>query len=788
VHRGDLIAASSTVEDALRKFPDFQSEWHWRFWTLKGEILMLQGRYDESLSLLNTSLPAKLASSDIAIWQKLSQGAAWARVGKYEDAANSLAKADLLARQNHPELLGEVALRQGILAFHRGDATAAFSAYRTALQIAQDQKNSFLEVSSLGSLGLAATQLEHYDESIDWNKRALQLSQSLGDSRSISRIKGNVAWGYHEMGDLENALAGFEEAQFEAERAGLVADRIYWLNSAAGVSYDLGDFSAAESSSQRAIALAKSLKENGAIIECLQNLALVALGKGQFAQVQRDLNEATQLENLAPDHARQLYTRLIAAHLATKTQNLHEAEYSYSAIANDTHAPTSLRWEAQACLAQVHAAQSKFSLAEREFNASIDTISKARDALQHEDFRLSFLSSAIRFYKAYVDFLIAQHRPNDALAIAERSRAQTLTSGLTAPSQALVTSFPRVNVQQLAARFHTTLLFYSLGTLHSHLWVITPQKTTLLSLPSQSEIDPLVKSYREQVLDGDNPLESPNSPASKLYSMLVQPAATQLIPRNSRVIIFPDGTLNSLNFECLIVPRPTPHYWIEDVTLTNANSLTLLQRSRSTIPPQNPRLFLVGDPVSSDEQFPPLRQAAREMAFVKGYFPEDRRRILAGKDATPPAYFSGEPERFNFLHFVTHGTASRAHPLDSAVILTKYGDSAKLYAHEIITRPLHAYLVTISACDGVGDRSYAGEGLVGLSWAFLRAGAHNVIASLWEVNDDSTPKLMDELYKGLRAGQDPATALRNAKLSLVRSAGIFRKPFYWAPFQLYAGS
>jgi CHAT domain-containing protein len=350
-----------------------------------------------------------------------------------------------------------------------------------------------------------------------------------------------------------------------------------------------------------------------------------------------------------------------------------------------------------------------------------------------------------------------------------------------------VTSFPRVNAQQLAARFHSTLLFYSLGTLHSHLWVITPQMTTLLSLPSQSEIDPLVKSYREQVLDGDNPLESPNSSASKLYSTLVQPAA-QLIPRNSRVIIFPDGTLNSLNFECLIVPRPAPHYWIEDVTLTNANSLTLLQRARFSSPPRNARLFLVGDAVSSDDQFPPLRQAAREMALVKGYFPEARRRILTGKDATPASYFSAQPEGFDYLHFVTHGTASRTHPLDSAVILTKSGDSAKLYAHEIITRPLHAYLVTVSACDGVGARAYAGEGLVGLSWAFLRAGAHNVIASLWEVSDDSTPKLMDELYKGLRAGQDPGTALRNAKLALVRAPGVFRKPFYWAPFQLYAGS
>jgi len=96
--------------------------------------------------------------------------------------------------------------------------------------------------------------------------------------------------------------------------------------------------------------------------------------------------------------------------------------------------------------------------------------------------------------------------------------------------------------------------------------------------------------------------------------------------------------------------------------------------------------------------------------------------------------------------------------------------------------------VTISACNGAGTRAYAGEGLVGLSWAFLRAGAHYVIASLWEVSDASTPQLMDELYKGLSAGQDPASALRRAKLTLLHSDTVFRKPFYWAPFQLYAGS
>jgi CHAT domain-containing protein len=75
--------------------------------------------------------------------------------------------------------------------------------------------------------------------------------------------------------------------------------------------------------------------------------------------------------------------------------------------------------------------------------------------------------------------------------------------------------------------------------------------------------------------------------------------------------------------------------------------------------------------------------------------------------------------------------------------------------------------------------------LVGLSWAFLRAGAHNVIGALWEVSDDSTPRLMDALYQGLADGQNPASALRRAKLNLLHSPGRFRAPFYWAPFQIY---
>jgi CHAT domain-containing protein len=112
----------------------------------------------------------------------------------------------------------------------------------------------------------------------------------------------------------------------------------------------------------------------------------------------------------------------------------------------------------------------------------------------------------------------------------------------------------------------------------------------------------------------------------------------------------------------------------------------------------------------------------------------------------------------------------------------------KLYARDIVQHPLDATLVTISACYGSGLRTYAGEGLVGLAWAFLRAGAHNVIGALWQADDGSTSLLMDRLYSGLQAGLTPAAALRAAKLSLIHSPGVYRKPFYWGVFQLYTGS
>jgi CHAT domain-containing protein len=785
--RGEIGSALEETDQACRRYSSEKTEWHWRFRVLKAEILERQGLGSESLKLLEPEPPPSLARSDLAVRRKLAQGVASAFSQQFTEASRFVAEAESLARADHPDLLGEVALAKATVYFLAGETKDAEIAYRLTLQIARQQKDPFLEASALGGMGVVATKNEHYDEAIDWNLAALQLAQTVSAQSGRARILGNTGWSYLELGDFENALTFFTQAEEESARRGFISDRIYWLAGIAEAYYGQRDYASAEATLKEALDLARSQGDKGTLTLYLNDLSEIELESGRTDLAERYYKEASDIEQAGLDQSGVLDSRLVRGRIAASKNNYAEAERSFQLLIHDPRADAPQRWEAEARLAEVYADQKLSTKAENEFRLSLETIESARSSVQTEDLRLSFLSSAMSFYNDYIEFLIARHRIEDALQVAEVSRARTLAEGLGAAPREL--SFPMRNFhpEQVAWRANATLLFYSLGVKHSYLWVITKVKVSCLPLAPATEIDQIVRAYQDAVLKGRDVLESSNPYGEKLYAMLVNPAK-ELIPNGARVIVLPDGSLYGLNFETLLVSDAKLHFWIEDVTLTTASSLTLLASSRNRTYPANGNLLLVGNATPATKDFPVLRQAETEMARIERYFPESRREILAGPKATPTAFLSSKPERFAYLHFVTHGTASRTHPLDSAVILSPEADSFKLYARDVVKHPLSAYLVTVSACNGSGTRTYSGEGLVGLSWAFLRAGAHNVIGALWEVSDSSTPQLMDRLYGELSAGHDPADALRLAKLSLLKSDGVYKKPFYWAPFQLYVGS
>jgi hypothetical protein len=135
---------------------------------------------------------------------------------------------------------------------------------------------------------------------------------------------------------------------------------------------------------------------------------------------------------------------------------------------------------------------------------------------------------------------------------------------------------------EIARRQNAVILAYWLKPERSYLWAITPSKVALFSLPGDTEIDAAVQTYRKALTGPRDPLETANGSGQQLYRMLVAPAQ-KLISTNSRVVIIVDGSLHGLNFETLLAPgkasEQKQHYWIEDVTISNANSLAMLKQA-----------------------------------------------------------------------------------------------------------------------------------------------------------------------------------------------------------------
>ena len=196
-------------------------------------------------------------------------------------------------------------------------------------------------------------------------------------------------------------------------------------------------------------------------------------------------------------------------------------------------------------------------------------------------------------------------------------------------------------------------------------------------------------------------------------------------------------------------------------------------------------LLLIGDAAGRPPDYPALKYAAAEMANISRHFPPHGVAAFQGVRASPAAYASSPPDRFTYVHFTAHASANLESPLDSAVILSGPEGAYKLYARDVAALPLHAELVTVSACRSAGARAYSGEGLVGfrLGLSPRRREPRDRRAVGRRRSIDRRPD--GRLYAGVAAGDTASHALRDAKLAMLAHGGNYAKPYYWGPFQLF---
>ncbi|HSZ64016.1 MAG TPA: CHAT domain-containing tetratricopeptide repeat protein [Terriglobales bacterium] len=818
LRKGDMIAATSEAEKGYKDYKGAGAEWAWKFTILKARVLHSRGLDDEALRVLATG-PAQPPSGESAVQELRWKGLAYTSLHRFAEAEQAFLEAERLCSSANYPVCADVIGAQGDLEMDRGHFSQAQSFFERVLPVARASGDQYWEASALLDLSWSADQQTHFDEALDWANRARQISVAQGYSDLSETALGNMGWAYYKLGDPEKAEENFVEARKSAERLGDATDQVRWITDAAYIDLDAGRFAIAEQSFQQSLNLARRVNNREGIIDSLIALAFVSEKTGKLGDAKRYTDEGlakAREDNDAPD---QVYLRLVQARVAARLHDATAAEAAFREVEQSPDCPVFLKWEAERSLARLYEDESQFDSAEKEYRTALTTFETARSGLQHVDSRLPFLSNASRIYDGYIHLLLTQNKTAEALQVADFNRARTLKEGLGMLPQGTSFAPEPLNAQQIAGHAGGTILFYWLGEEQSYLWAITPQKVGLFALPPAAEIKTRVERYRKAIIEQRESTPTASDDGAALYRILVEPAK-DLLPKdisskdagNGKVFIVPDGILNSLNFETLLVPtslgaekqgetkdEPQQHYWIEDATISSAGSLRILQGANAAHRKDAGNLLLFGDAIAPNEDFPRLPKAAIEMESIEKHFATAEQQVFARDHASPPSYLASKPERFSYIHFVAHGTASRLSPLDSAIVLSRTlskdsagsgadEDSYKLYARDIIRYPLRAELVTISTCRSAGERAYSGEGLVGLSWAFVRAGAHHVIGALWDVSDTSTPQLMDELYGELKKGKPPDAALRNAKLNLLRSGASFRKPFFWAPFQLYAGS
>ena len=786
---GELSKAYQHSEEAYRYFESSRPDWAVTFRLELAKVLIYQGKSRDSLALLQQPLPPH-SPVESEVRRKIFRSIADAWLGNFDDAEKTV----LEAERQCPEgaLHAEVSNARGIIDINEEKLDDAERAFESSLAGARLSGDQFLQTGTLMNLGVVALREEHYEDALVRFGDASTLARSIGAKLLLEKAMGNLGWVYYRTGDFQRSLINSKEAGKQASELGSVSDQVTFLSSAGLSEYRLGDLEAARSFYEQALGLAQSTQHQEMIEDSHVYLGFLLLRLNQPDMAAVHIRDANNIMGLKKYDRAGLRLMLLEALLSDKRGDKQAAIKTLLDLHEHAADVPSMRWEAESTLAHIYSDAGQQKDAGQWFRRSIETFQHQRSSLTSVDSALPFLENGTDLYTNYTQYLISEHRTDEALSVIDESRAESLADGLhLSRPEEKGHSTPALNVRKIATRLQATILVYSLLPKTSYLWVITPTRQQFYQIAGSETILPLIQQHTKLILASKDVLAQPNAPGQSLYSLLVQPAQS-MIKKGSKVYIVGDDALSRLNFETLQTPGEGSHYWIEDVTITNAKSLQLLSASEARQTRYRDKsILLIGDPVYAKDEYAALPNASTEITRIASHFSPDRRTVITGAQASPEAYKLTQAGQFSYIHFVAHATANITIPLDSAVVLSRDHDDAtvyKLYARDILKQNLRADLVTVSACYGSGLRDYSGEGLVGLAWAFLRAGSHHVIGAMWEVSDVSTPLLMDHLYGELAKGSQPDAALRSAKLAMIHSDGVFRKPLYWAPFQLYSGA
>jgi CHAT domain-containing protein/tetratricopeptide (TPR) repeat protein len=658
-----------------------------------------------------------------------------------------------------------------------GDFVGALAIYMRTLAQLEALGDKRGVARTLGNISGVYGDLGDYPKALESHQRALAQMHFLGDKAAASKALGNIGIIHHKLGDYAKALSTFEQALEQMQALGDRSGAAELLGLIGDVQAELGDYANARRSYERSVSAARSLRAKPLLIAALRGVARLHLEANKPSRAIAAAHQAVSeveslLGGLGEEHgatARAQYALLfgIGALAAVREGDVAEV-FTFlesgraGALLDSLDKRQALRWKEQSLSPELRRLDLEARTAEREARNSYDlalergTRKDARTAAEV----LDKASEAV-------------------LAIAGRiQRELKQQAGL---------FYPRVKSLydiQDALEKDQALVLYGLCLDEALALVLRQDGERIVSLGKVVDVEAACAVLEAS----DSDVELAKALAS-LKAMLVDPL--KLADDVKHVLVSPEGPLCYLPLGALfaqtvtMTPSGTTHaLLLSEERARGAGILALGAPDYSGISEGAKSIYYRGRKLS------PLPATRKEVETIGTYTLLGEKASEAGlRHALPSA------KRWRAVHFACHGLVDVERPMLSSLALSRTGeDDGFLTALEILRMRVPADLAVLSGSDTARGKIVKGEGIVGLTRAFMFAGAPRVICSLWKVDDEATQALMIKFYelwnpkegKGLGA----AEALQKAQ-AYVREyrdesgKQKWKHPYYWAAWVLW---
>ena len=774
---------------------------------------------DYNKSILNIQRFLRVAfqinSLEMAANSLVRLGATKFRLGNFRSALEDLSNAISLSRRIGVKKLEAFGLlNAGAVYATLGNYRKALEYFETALGLTQKLNLSRSETRTLLNIGLANKDLGQNDKALEYMYKSLRKARE----KSYLYEQGNcligIAETYEQIGQIDSAIVCYQLAMdiYRANQSD--GDMGYTLVQLGGLYFKQKQYDIAHKYYEDALILGQKSKDKqiiwgafaglGTTNEKLGNEAEAIQNYQNAIKIYEEIRQSLNVEMLAlgfMDDKYQVYPSLI--NLLAKSDQKEKAFY-YAELYKSKNLLQVIS-KGQILLSEILPDSVKFSLATLN-----DKIASLRETYAMELEKPKYQQDSKK--------IVELDRQITDLELKKGGLIQAIREQY--PEYYELTSAEPLSIKEIQDHVLSQkqlLLEYILGNKRILLFTISKDTITYSTIPVSydslnlaiQQLSALFRNQQEQydqsqiftadIADFSIP------PAYRLASMLLSPVKERLSDIEELIIV-PDDLLSYLPFEVLVLDTSSvknrydfenAKFLIEAVPVSYASSASVLgynkqrqvfEYSKTLLAIGNP-LFFSRDTLSNTSvnrsMLMPLPHSETEVKRISKILqPAD---IYTGKNATEDIVLE-KGSHYQIIHIASHFLVNDQDPMFSRIVFSEGNNKEYdgfLNTYEIFGTKLNANLVTLSACNTALGRLSKGEGLVGISRAFLTAGVPSLVVSLWSVDDNATSQIMTNFYEYLAKGHKKNRALQLAKIDFIKQTDdIHRDPFYWAPFIL----